>query len=74
MSGPNSIRTELAAAFRAVNASYHRLPADRRPDVSWGATDDLLELALSSADRDRALEAVAEWKTTWLALFEEAAR
>lgn len=70
----NSIRTELAAAFRAVGAEYRCLPEEKRPDVSWNATDDLLEAALGTDDRSKALEAIREWERHWLGLFEEAAR
>lgn len=66
---PNSIRTELAAALRAVAAAYRQLPADKRPDVSWAATDDVLEEALTAGDREKAPEAIAEWKSHWMGLF-----
>lgn len=62
-----SIRAELAAALRTVNAAYSRLPEDRRPDVS--GRDDLdqaVDEACLSGDRHRALTAIAEWKRHWL--------
>jgi hypothetical protein len=74
MNAPASIRTELAAAFRAVNAAYHRLPVAQRPDVSWSALDDVLERALGENDRDKALAVIREWRTHWLSLFEDVAR
>jgi hypothetical protein len=70
----NSIRTELAAALRAVAAAYRQLPVEKRPDVSWAATDDVLEAALTAGNREQALEAIREWRTHWFSLFEEAAR
>ncbi len=70
----NSVRSELAAAFRAVGAEYRRLPEDMRPDVAWAATDDLLETALGTDDRAKAMGAIREWERHWLGLFEEAAR
>lgn len=70
----NSIRAELATAFRAVGAEYRRLPDGKRPDVSWNATDDLLEAALGTDDREKAMAAIREWERHWLGLFEEAAR
>lgn len=70
----NTVRSELAAAFRAVGAEYRRLPAGKRPEVSWNATDDLLEAALRTNDRRKALAAIREWERHWLGLFEEAAR
>lgn len=73
MSAPG-VRVELAKVFREVAAAYSRLPADRRPDVAWNATDDLLEEALRSESRARALAAVDEWRKHWLGLFREAAR
>jgi hypothetical protein len=70
----NSIRSELAAAFRAVGAEYRRLPEAKRPDVSWNATDDLLEAALGTCNRAKALAAIREWERHWMGLFEEASR
>jgi hypothetical protein len=68
----NSIRCELAAALRAVAAAYRQLPANQRPDVSWAATDEILEEALTAGSRKKALSAISEWRTHWLALFEAA--
>ena len=65
----NSIRTELAAALRSVAAAYRQIPLDQRPDVSWAATDDVLEEALTAGDRKAALEAIDDWKKHWLGLF-----
>jgi hypothetical protein len=68
----NSIRTELATALRQVAAAYRCLPVDKRPDVSWAATDDILDQALTAGNREKALAAISEWKNHWLSLFEEA--
>lgn len=70
----NSIRTELAAALRAVAAAYRCIPADQRPDVSWAATDEVLEEALTAGSREKALDAIAEWKNHWLGLFSAVSR
>lgn len=70
----NSIRTELAAAFRAVAARYRSIPEAKRPDVSWAATDDVLEDVLGAGDREQSLAAIREWKTHWFSLFAEAER
>jgi hypothetical protein len=69
-----SVRSELAAAFRAVGAEYRGLPEDKRPNVAWNATDDLLEAALGTDDRAKAMAAIREWEGHWRGLFEEAAR
>jgi hypothetical protein len=74
MGTENSIRTELAAALRSVAAAYKAIPEDQRPDVSWAATDDVLEAALTAGNRQQALAAIADWKSHWLGLFSAVAR
>ena len=70
----NSVRSELAAAFRAVG-DPRRLPEDMRPDVAWAATDDLLETALGTDDRAKAIRGrPGVGNATGSGLFEEAAR
>jgi hypothetical protein len=64
-----TIRAELAAAIRAVNAAYGRIPAEHRPNVRWGLPDDLLEEALAG-NRSDALAAIEAWRDHWLALFD----
>jgi hypothetical protein len=70
MSRPRpSIRAELAAAVRAVNAAYYRLPEDRRPSIAYDHLDQELEIACTGGDRDRALAAIDRWKRHWLDTF-----
>jgi hypothetical protein len=70
----NSVRTELAAALRSVAAAYRQLPDDKRPDVSWAATDDILDEALTAGDRETALRAINDWKAHWMGLFSAVSR
>jgi hypothetical protein len=72
----NTIRSELAAAHRAVNAAYLRLPEDTRTQLDLSTNDLDLELdrALLADDRDRALGAIASWRDHHLALIRRAAR
>lgn len=68
------IRAELAAAVRAVNAAYNRLPESRRPDVTgWNALDRAVDEACAAGDRDRALQAIDEWRDSYLAACSKAA-
>ena len=70
----NSIRTELATALRQVAAAYRCIPEEQRPDVSWAATDDVLEDALTAGSREESLVAIAEWKSHWMGLFSAVTR
>jgi hypothetical protein len=64
----SSVRAELAAAVRAANAAYSRLPEDERPEVAWGEIDAALEEALNSGSRARAIRAIKDWRRCQLAL------
>lgn len=66
---PRAIRAELAAAVRAVNASYARLPEPRPDAAPFGALDDEIDAAILAGDRDRALAAIAAWRGHWLSTF-----
>ena len=57
------ISTELAAAVRAVNAAYLRVPERCRPEVaSWGPLEYEVDAACAAGDRDRALTAIHAWR------------
>jgi hypothetical protein len=60
----NSVRTELAAAVRRVNAIYARR-GDPKPEVVGGDWDRLeaeVDAAIKDGDRDRALAAIRAWE------------
>lgn len=71
-----TIRAEAAAAIRAVNAEFNRLPRDVQDalDISYNDLDAELDRALLSDDRRRALAAIEAWKAHHLALIRGAAR
>lgn len=72
----NSIRSELAAAYRAVNGAFTRLPENARTELDLSTNDLDLELdrALLADDRKRALGAIESWREHHLALIRRAAR
>ena len=72
----NTIRSELAAAHRAVNAALVRLPVTARTqlDLSTNDLDRELDRALLADDGARALAAIASWRDHHLALIRRAAR
>lgn len=72
----NSIRSELAAAYRAVNAAFNRLPKEAQValDLSTNDLDLELDRALLADDRERALGAIESWREYHLALIRRAAR
>lgn len=57
-----TIRAELAAAIRRINASYEQLPEDRRPEVAWADWDEALNQALLAADRQQARATIRAWR------------
>ena len=64
-----STRTELAAAVRAVNAAFARLPREIQDHIEI-ASDDLdreLDRALLADDRRRAMAAINTWRDHHLA-------
>jgi hypothetical protein len=59
-----SIRAELAAAVRRVNAAYYRCP-EPRPEVigqTWSRLEFEIDAAIGSDDPGRALRAIAAWE------------
>lgn len=65
---PPTIRAELAAAVRAVNAAFNRLPAEAQGqlDVTADPVEVEVDKAILTGDRDRALAAIRAWKGYWL--------
>jgi hypothetical protein len=63
-----TIRTELAAAVRAVNAAYSRLPepARKQIEIHFDGLDREVDAAILADDRERALRAIAAWRQHWL--------
>jgi hypothetical protein len=58
------VRSELAAAVRAVNAAYARC-SEPKPDVigqTWSELEREVDGAIKDGDRDRALAAIADWE------------
>ena len=75
MSAP-TIRAELAAAVRRVNAAFNRLTPAQQDSLEIG-TDTLereVDVAALADDRPRAMLAINPLQRHWLATFEEAAR
>jgi hypothetical protein len=72
----NSIRSELAAATRIVNAAFARLPRSVQDglDLSTDDIDRELDRALLADDRQRALRAISSWRDHNLATVRRAAR
>lgn len=72
----STIRAELAAGIRAVNASFSRLPQRVQDSIviSYDGLDREIEAAILADDRDRADAAIRAWKQHWLATFEAVAR
>jgi hypothetical protein len=71
-----SIRTELAAAIRKVNAEFARLPRQVQDSIviSYDDLDKEIDAAILADDRARALAALRAWVQHWLATLEEAAQ
>jgi hypothetical protein len=65
-----SIRTELAAAVRAVNAAYNHLPVNSRPDpAAFDPLEAEVDAACLSGDQERAFAAIRAWRGYWLNQF-----
>lgn len=65
------VRAELAAAVRAVNAGFYRLPpaAQRGVDLAFDPLEAKVDAACLSGDRDRAVAAIEAWRDHWLEVF-----
>lgn len=70
---PPTVRAELAAAIRRVNAAFNRLSGAERERVHLVA-DAPLEAALLGEDRTKALAQIECWRDRQLAAIEEATR
>jgi len=71
-----TIRTELAAAVRAVNAAYNRLSENARTQID-PRTDPVeieVDAAVLAGDRDRAMDAIRAWRGYWIDRIERVAR
>jgi hypothetical protein len=67
------VNAELAAAVRAVNAAFMRIPEDSRPiAAAWTPLEEEVDAACASGDRERALRAIEAWREHWLWKFERA--
>jgi hypothetical protein len=72
----STVRTELAAAIRAVNAGFNRLPATTQDtiDLRYDGLEAEIDRAILADDRPRAERAIRAWRSHWLYEFERAAR
>jgi hypothetical protein len=72
----NTVRSELAAAIRAVNAAFNRLPREVQDelDLAYDDLDRELDRAAAGDDRARALAAIKSWRDHHLALIRRAVR
>lgn len=73
---PPTIRAELAAAIRRVNAAFNRLSdeAQRQIDPTVDACEAEVDAAILAGDRERALAAIRAWRGNWLDRIERAGR
>lgn len=71
-----SLRAEIAAAVRSVNASFNRLSKSVQDaiEIGYDGLEVELDAAVASGDRDRALAAIRAWREHWLATFKEAGK
>lgn len=69
-----SVRSELAAAVRKVNAAFARLPAEAQGqvDVAVDPVEAEVDAAILAGDRDRAIAAIRAWCGYWLDRIERA--
>lgn len=69
---PPSLRAELAAAVRWVNARRAELPAAVRAGIAVPVQGiaAAVESADAAGDRERGLDAIAEWRRYWRGRFE----
>ena len=70
-----SIRAELAAAVRRVNARLHALPEDARPDLRplWRKFEAEVDGALTLGGEENARAAIERWERAALTAIAEAA-
>jgi len=74
MTDQPTLRAELAAAIRKVNAEFERLPPEVQDaiDVAFDPLEREVDAAILTNDRPRALRAIGAWKRHWVATFGEA--
>jgi hypothetical protein len=70
----SSIRCELAAAVRAVNAAYGRLPRSIQDgvEIQYDRFEADVDAAIFAGDRDGAARAITAWREHWIGEFEKA--
>lgn len=69
-------RAELAAAIRAVNAAFARLPqpVQGSVDIAYDGIEEEIDASVLTDDCERALSAIRAWRGYWLDRFERAAK
>ena len=73
----SSVRTQLAAAVRRVNAAYHRTPDAEHIDIfsdQWVHLEREVDCALAAGDDLAARKAIEQWESHALTTFAEASR
>jgi len=73
---PPTIRAELAAAVRAVNVAFYRLPESARTQIDprIDPAEDEVNAAILADDRERAMAAIRAWRGYWLDRIEQVAK
>jgi hypothetical protein len=68
---PPSARAELAAAVRAVNAAYARLPhsAQANIQIAYDGIEAEIDSSILAGDQERARDAIRAWREYWLGRF-----
>jgi len=76
MTTPTTPRAELAAAVRAVNAAYFRLPdnARNKVEIAYHGLEGEITASMLVGDDDRARSAIRAWRGHWLHKLGAAAR
>lgn len=69
-----TVRAELAAAVRRVNAAFNRLPKAKQAslNISVDPCEAEVNKAILAGDRERALAAIRAWRGHWLDRIERA--
>lgn len=71
-----TIRAELAAAIRTVNAAYNRLSTSAQDaiEIRYDGLEAEIDRAIHADDRPRAERAIRAWRGHWVSEFERAAK
>jgi hypothetical protein len=64
----SGIREELAAAVRAVNAAFNRLPLDAQEEIEicYDGLDAEIDASIRAEDRPRAVAAIRAFRDHWV--------